>query len=49
MTQLSLFDSEDLYEFPKDLLEYSEHFLSQHEADKLKNHLLETAPWKQRT
>jgi alkylated DNA repair dioxygenase AlkB len=49
MTQLSLFDSEDLYEFPKDLLEYREHFLSQEEADRLKAHLLETAPWKQRT
>ncbi|MGR3857785.1 alpha-ketoglutarate-dependent dioxygenase AlkB family protein [Chryseobacterium indologenes] len=49
MTQLSLFDSADLYEFPKDLLEYREHFLNQEEADRLKIHLLETAPWKQRT
>lgn len=49
MTQLSLFDSEDLYEFPKDLLEYKEHFLNQEEADTLMNLLLETAPWKQRT
>jgi hypothetical protein len=49
MTQLSLFDSEDLYEFPKDLLEYRAHFLSRDEADQLKNHLLQTAPWKQRT
>ncbi|MDR6486529.1 alkylated DNA repair dioxygenase AlkB [Chryseobacterium vietnamense] len=48
MTQLSLFDSEDLYEFPKDLLEYREHFLNQDEADSLKKLLLETAPWKQR-
>lgn len=47
MTQLSLFDSADLYEFPKDLLEYREHFLNQEEADRLKIHLLETAPWKQ--
>lgn len=49
MGQLSLFDSEDLYEFPKDLLEYKEHFLTRKEADQLKNILLETAPWKQRT
>lgn len=49
MGQLSLFNLEDLYEFPKDLLEYREHFLSQEEADRLKTHLLETAPWKQRT
>lgn len=49
MGQLSLFDSEDLYEFPKDLLEYKEHFLTRKEADQLKDILLETAPWKQRT
>ncbi|MBL3548840.1 alpha-ketoglutarate-dependent dioxygenase AlkB family protein [Chryseobacterium sp. KMC2] len=49
MTQLSLFDAEELYEFPKDLLEYRENFLSREEADLLKNKLLETAPWEQRT
>lgn len=49
MTQLSLFDSEEFYEFPKDLLEYRESFLSSEEADLLKNKLLETAPWEQRT
>lgn len=49
MTQLSLFHSEDLYEFPKELLEYKAHFLNQDEANDLKNHLLETVPWKQRT
>lgn len=27
MNQLSLFDTEEFYEFPKDLLEYREHFL----------------------
>ncbi|HBR12502.1 MAG TPA: alpha-ketoglutarate-dependent dioxygenase AlkB [Chryseobacterium sp.] len=47
MTQLSLFDAEEFYEFPKNLLEYKEHFLSREEADQLKKHLLETAPWKQ--
>ncbi|WP_265131042.1 alpha-ketoglutarate-dependent dioxygenase AlkB family protein [Chryseobacterium oranimense] len=49
MTQLSLFDAEEFYEFPKDLLEYRENFLSREEADLLKNKLLDTAPWEQRT
>lgn len=49
MSQLSLFDTEEFYEFPKDLLEYKENFLSREEADRLKDHLFETAPWEQRT
>lgn len=49
MNQLSLFDAEEFYEFPKDLLEYREHFLSKTEADQLKDKLLNTAPWEQRT
>jgi len=49
VSQLSLFNSEDLYEFPKNLLEYREHFLDPKEADQLKKHLLSTVPWKQRT
>jgi len=49
MTQLSLFDSEEFYEFPKDLLEYRENFIHWDEAEDLKNHLLQTAPWEQRT
>lgn len=49
MNQLSLFDAEEFYEFPKDLLEYKENFLSSEEADQLKHHLLQTAPWEQRT
>ncbi|MDQ0781301.1 alpha-ketoglutarate-dependent dioxygenase AlkB [Chryseobacterium sp. W4I1] len=49
MNQLSLFDAEEFYEFPKDLLEYKENFLSREEADLLKNKLLKTAPWEQRT
>lgn len=49
MSQLSLFDTEEFYEFPKDLLEYRENFLSGKEADQLKNKLLKTAPWEQRT
>jgi len=47
MTQLSLFDSEEFYEFPKDLLEYKENFLSREEAYLLKNKLLDSAPWEQ--
>ncbi|SHM24541.1 Alkylated DNA repair dioxygenase AlkB [Chryseobacterium carnipullorum] len=49
MSQLSLFDAEEFYEFPKDLLEYRENFLSREEADGLKDHLLTTAKWEQRT
>ncbi|MFZ4929149.1 alpha-ketoglutarate-dependent dioxygenase AlkB family protein [Chryseobacterium sp. Mn2064] len=49
MSQLSLFDAEEFYEFPKDLLEYREHFLSTEEADILKTLLLENTPWEQRT
>lgn len=49
MSQLSLFDTEEFYKFPKDLLEYKEHFLSSKEADELKDILLKTTPWEQRT
>jgi len=49
MSQLSLFDAEEFYEFPKDLLEYKENFLSREEADQLKDHLLQTVEWEQRT
>lgn len=49
MTQLRLFDSEEFYKFPKDLVEYKEHFLSSEEADLLKDKLLQSAPWEQRT
>ena len=49
MTQLSLFDSEEFYEFPKDLLEYKENFLSREDADELKDYLLQHTPWEQRT
>ena len=36
MTQLSLFEAEEFYEFPKDLLEYRENFLNSEESDLLK-------------
>ncbi|WP_294319308.1 alpha-ketoglutarate-dependent dioxygenase AlkB [uncultured Chryseobacterium sp.] len=49
MTQLTLFDTEEFYEFPKDLLEYRENFLSRDEADQLKDVLLKTTLWEQRT
>lgn len=49
MTQLTLFDSEELYEFPKDLLEFRKHFLSVEEVDLLKDELLHSTPWEQRT
>jgi alkylated DNA repair dioxygenase AlkB len=49
MSQLSLFNSEEYYEFPKDLLEYRSNFLHPKEADELKEQLLSTVPWEQRT
>ncbi len=49
MNQLSLFDAEEFYEFPKNLLEYRENFLTVEEADLLKNKLLDATPWEQRT
>jgi len=49
MTQLSLFDSEKFYEFPKNLVEYKEQFLNIEEADQLKDLLLNNTPWKQST
>jgi len=49
MHQLSLFDSEEFYAFPEDLLEYRENFLHKEEADRLKDHLLHTTTWEQHT
>jgi alkylated DNA repair dioxygenase AlkB len=49
MTQLSLFDAEDLYEFPKDLWNTERNFLSKEEADLLKDKLFHSTPWEQRT
>jgi alkylated DNA repair dioxygenase AlkB len=49
MDQLSLFNSDEFFQFPKELLEYTEHFLSEEEATELKEILLQNAPWKQRT
>lgn len=49
MGQLSLFSAEEFYDFPKDLLEFREHFLTLEESDQLFSQLLENTPWKQRT
>ncbi|MCY0979299.1 alpha-ketoglutarate-dependent dioxygenase AlkB [Chryseobacterium wangxinyae] len=49
MGQLSLFSAEEFYTFPKELLEFREHFLTTEESDRLFSQLLENTPWKQRT
>ncbi|WP_326983944.1 alpha-ketoglutarate-dependent dioxygenase AlkB [Chryseobacterium sp. MYb264] len=49
MSQLSLFNSDDFYQFPEELLEYTNHFLSEKEASKLQEKLLNETPWKQNT
>lgn len=48
MNQLSLFDSEEFYKFPEDLVEHRENFLQPKEASELKDHLLHTVQWEQR-
>lgn len=47
MDQLSLFDADEYYSFPAELLEYTEHFVPEQEATVLKELLLKTVPWKQ--
>jgi alkylated DNA repair dioxygenase AlkB len=49
MSQLSLFNSNEYYQFPEELLEYTAHFLSEKEAAELEQELLQKAPWKQNT
>lgn len=49
MGQLSLFSAEEFYNFPEDLLEFREHFLTSEESGVLFTHLLNHTPWKQRT
>lgn len=49
MDQLSLFDSEEFFRFPEELLEYTERFLPDDEASQLEELLIRNAPWKQRT
>ncbi|MEC3875103.1 alpha-ketoglutarate-dependent dioxygenase AlkB family protein [Chryseobacterium salviniae] len=49
MSQLSLFESDEYYEFPEELLEYTKDFLSEEEASELFDQLIGTTPWKQNT
>ncbi len=46
--QLSLF-TEEFYEFPTNLLDYREDYLTPEEADALQKKLLSEVPWKQNT
>lgn len=49
MSQLSLFESDEYYQFPEELLEYTKDFLSEKEASELFDKLLNNTPWKQNT
>lgn len=49
MNQLSLFDSDEYFQFPEDLLEYIPGFLDEKKADQLEEKLLEKTPWQQGT
>lgn len=48
MKQLSLFETGEYYEFPENLLEYRENFLTLEEANQLQHLLLCATPWKQK-
>ncbi|WP_294216152.1 alpha-ketoglutarate-dependent dioxygenase AlkB [uncultured Chryseobacterium sp.] len=47
MQQLSLFNSDEFYRFPDQLLDYTEQFLAKEEADRLIRLLIDTVPWEQ--
>ncbi|WP_370896458.1 alpha-ketoglutarate-dependent dioxygenase AlkB family protein [Chryseobacterium gossypii] len=47
MDQLNLFNADEFYRFPEELLEYTEHFLPEKEATGLKELLMKTVPWQQ--
>lgn len=49
MSQLSLFDADEYYEFPEELLEYTNDFLSEQQASDLLDQFMTTTPWKQNT
>ena len=49
MDQLSLFNADEYFRFPEELLEYTPNFLPGNEASELEELLLQTVPWKQRT
>lgn len=47
MNQLSLFNPDEYYRFPEDLLAYTIDFLDDKKADKLLQKLIDTTPWKE--
>lgn len=47
MNQLSLFEADEYYEFPEELLEYTRDFLTEKIASELFDQLIATTPWKQ--
>lgn len=49
MSQLSLFEADEYYEFPEELLEYTRDFLTEQIASELFDQLITTTPWKQNT
>lgn len=49
MSQLSLFEADEYYEFPEELLEYTRDFLTEKIASELFDQLIATTPWKQNT
>ncbi|SMP35216.1 alpha-ketoglutarate-dependent dioxygenase AlkB family protein [Chryseobacterium profundimaris] len=49
MSQLNLFESDEYYEFPEELLEYTKDFLSEEEATELLEKFIDSTPWKQNT
>lgn len=49
MDQLSLFNADEYFRFPTELLEYTEHFMADNDASQLEELLIRTVPWKQRT
>ncbi|WP_027388786.1 alpha-ketoglutarate-dependent dioxygenase AlkB family protein [Chryseobacterium gregarium] len=47
MNQLSLFNPDEYYRFPEELLEYTAGFLDEKKAGKLLQKLMDATPWKQ--
>lgn len=41
MNELRLFNSDEYYQFPKELLDYIEHFLSENEANEYEENFLQ--------
>jgi hypothetical protein len=49
VSQLSLFDADEYYRFPEELLEYTGNFLPEAAASRLEEKLLKNTPWNQPT